>query len=103
VFAIAPFIGAGLAVAIGGRAVTGWTLAAAGLFAAGVLLHLTERHGHAHIHEPTEHDHVHRHDDGHHDHVHDPPFLGEHAHPHRHDQLVHTHDHAPDLHHAHDH
>src|SRR4051812_40186090 len=45
VFAVAPFIGAGLAIAIGGRAVTGWTLAAAGLFAAGVVLHLTERHG----------------------------------------------------------
>jgi drug/metabolite transporter (DMT)-like permease len=103
VFAVAPFIGSGIAIAIGGRAVTGWTLAAAGLFAAGVVLHLTERHGHAHVHEPTEHDHVHRHDDGHHDHTHDPPFAGEHAHPHRHDRLAHAHDHAPDLHHAHDH
>jgi len=103
VFAVAPFIGAGLAIAIGGRAVTGWTLAAAGLFAAGVILHLTEHHVHVHVHDPTEHDHVHRHDDGHHDHTHDPPFVGEHAHPHRHDRLVHDHDHAPDLHHAHDH
>jgi drug/metabolite transporter (DMT)-like permease len=103
VFAVAPFIGAALAVAIGGRAITGWTLAAAGLFAAGVALHLTEHHGHAHVHEPIEHDHVHRHGDGHHDHIHDPPFTGEHAHPHRHDQRVHAHDHAPDLHHAHDH
>jgi drug/metabolite transporter (DMT)-like permease len=103
VFAVAPFIGAGLAVAIGDRAVTGWTVAAAGLFAAGVTLHLTERHGHAHVHEPTAHDHVHRHDDGHHDHTHDPPFAGEHAHPHHHGRLVHAHDHAPDIHHAHDH
>jgi drug/metabolite transporter (DMT)-like permease len=103
VFAVAPFIGAALAVAIGGRAVTGGTLAAAGLFAAGVYLHLTERHGHTHVHEPTEHDHVHRHDDGHHDHDHHPPFAGEHAHPHGHDRLAHAHDHAPDLHHAHDH
>ncbi len=102
VFAVAPFIGAALAVAIG-RAGTAWTLAAAGLFAAGVTLHLTERHDHDHVHEPTEHDHVHRHDDGHHDHTHDPPFLGEHAHPHRHGRLIHAHDHAPDLHHAHDH
>ncbi|HMG23468.1 MAG TPA: EamA family transporter [Kofleriaceae bacterium] len=103
VFAVAPFIGAALAAAIGGRAITGWTLAAAGLFAAGVTLHLTERHGHAHVHPAGEHDHVHRHDDGHHDHVHDPPVAGEHAHPHRHDRVVHAHDHAPDLHHAHDH
>lgn len=103
VFAVAPFIGAALAVAIGGRAVTGWTLAAAGLFAAGVYLHLTERHAHAHVHPAIEHDHVHRHDDGHHDHVHDPPVAGEHAHPHRHERLVHAHDHAPDVHHTHEH
>lgn len=103
VFAVAPFIGAALSVAIGGRAVTGWTLAAAGLFAAGVYLHLTERHAHAHVHPAIEHDHVHRHDDGHHDHVHDPPVAGEHAHPHRHERLVHAHDHAPDVHHTHEH
>jgi drug/metabolite transporter (DMT)-like permease len=103
VFAVAPFLGAALAVAFGERAVTGWTLGAAALFAAGVTLHLTERHGHAHVHESVEHDHVHRHDDGHHDHAHDPPFVGEHAHPHQHARLVHEHDHAPDLHHAHDH
>lgn len=103
VFAVAPFLGAAVAVVAGGRAVTSWTLAAAGLFAAGVYLHLTEQHGHAHVHEPGEHDHAHRHDDGHHDHAHEPPFAGEHAHPHGHDRLAHDHDHAPDLHHAHDH
>ena len=103
VFAVAPFLGAAIAVAFGGRTATGWTLAAAALFAGGVILHLTERHGHEHVHGPLEHDHVHRHDDGHHDHVHDPPFLGEHAHPHHHGRLVHDHDHAPDIHHAHDH
>jgi drug/metabolite transporter (DMT)-like permease len=103
VFAVAPFLGAALAVAFGGRAATTWTLVAAALFAAGVVLHLTERHGHVHTHEPVAHDHVHRHDEGHHDHVHDPPFTGEHAHPHHHARLVHAHDHAPDLHHAHEH
>jgi drug/metabolite transporter (DMT)-like permease len=103
VFAIAPFLGAAIAVALGGRALTGWTLGAAALFAIGVYLHLTERHGHAHVHEPVEHDHVHRHDDGHHDHAHEPPFVGEHAHAHQHARLVHDHDHAPDLHHAHEH
>jgi drug/metabolite transporter (DMT)-like permease len=103
VFAIAPFLGAAIAVAVGGRALTGWTLGAAVLFAVGVYLHLTERHEHAHVHEPVEHDHVHRHDDGHHDHAHEPPVTGEHAHAHQHARLVHDHDHAPDLHHAHEH
>jgi len=103
VFALAPFIGAALAVAAGERGVTGWTLAAAALFAAGVYAHLTERHGHPHVHEPIAHDHVHRHDDGHHDHVHDPPFAGAHAHPHQHGRVDHTHEHAADLHHAHPH
>jgi drug/metabolite transporter (DMT)-like permease len=103
VFALAPFIGAALAIAAGERGASGWTIAAAALFAAGVYLHITERHRHAHVHEASEHDHVHRHDDGHHDHVHDPPFAGEHAHPHHHDRLAHDHDHASDLHHAHGH
>ena len=103
VFALAPFVGAALAMAIGDRAVTLPTAAAAALLVAGVYLHLTERHAHAHIHDPVDHDHVHRHDDGHHEHVHDPPFAGEHAHPHHHDRLAHSHDHAPDLHHGHDH
>jgi len=103
VFALAPFIGAGLAYALGDRHPTLWTLGATALFAVGVYLHVTERHRHAHVHEPVEHDHVHRHDDGHHLHPHDPPFVGEHAHPHRHDRLEHEHEHAPDVHHAHPH
>lgn len=103
VFALAPFIGAALAVAAGERSATAWTIAAAVLFAAGVYLHLTERHAHPHVHESLEHDHVHRHDDGHHDHTHDPPFADEHAHPHQHARVAHTHDHAPDLHHGHPH
>jgi drug/metabolite transporter (DMT)-like permease len=103
VFALAPFIGAGLAYALGDRPPTLWTLAALGLFVLGATLHATEHHAHPHVHEPDEHDHVHRHDDDHHGHTHDPPFLGEHAHPHRHDRIVHSHEHAPDLHHSHDH
>jgi drug/metabolite transporter (DMT)-like permease len=103
VFALAPFLGAALAIAAGERGTTGWTLAAAALFAAGVYLHLTERHEHPHVHDAIEHDHVHRHDDGHHDHTHDPPFAGAHAHPHQHMQLTHRHEHASDLHHAHPH
>jgi drug/metabolite transporter (DMT)-like permease len=103
VFALAPFIGAALATAVGERGATGWTVAAAALFAAGVYLHVTERHDHAHVHEPIEHDHPHRHDDGHHDHTHESPVAGEHAHPHRHVGIAHTHDHGADLHHAHRH
>lgn len=103
VFALAPFIGAGLAYTLGDRHAGAWTLAAAGLFGIGVYLHATERHRHAHVHEPTEHDHVHRHDDGHHTHSHDPPVVGEHAHPHHHERTEHTHDHAPDVHHHHSH
>lgn len=103
VFALAPFIGAAIAVAIGDRAGGPYAVVAAVLFAAGVYLHATERHAHAHVHPALEHEHPHRHDDGHHDHAHDPPFHGEHSHPHRHDAVSHAHDHAPDIHHAHVH
>ncbi len=103
VFALAPFIGAAIAWSLGDRAVGWYALAAGALFATGVYLHVTEEHGHHHVHEPVEHDHVHRHDDGHHTHVHEPPVAGEHAHPHHHDRLEHSHDHAPDIHHAHTH
>jgi len=103
VFAVAPFVGAGLAWALGDRVAGAGTLAAAALFALGVALHVSERHGHHHVHPDVDHDHPHRHDDGHHDHAHDPPFAGEHSHPHHHDRLDHSHEHGPDLHHTHDH
>jgi drug/metabolite transporter (DMT)-like permease len=103
VFALAPFVGAAVAVAAGNRAPGGWTIAAAALFATGVVLHITERHRHAHIHDAIDHDHPHRHDDGHHDHAHDPPVVGTHSHPHHHDRVEHDHDHAPDVHHHHRH
>ena len=103
VFALAPFVGAALALATGDRPAGMWTVVAIALFGAGVVLHLTERHAHAHAHAALDHAHAHRHDDGHHDHVHDPPVVGEHTHAHHHDALVHDHDHAPDVHHAHPH
>lgn len=103
VFAIAPFVGAALAFAIGDRTGGLWSLLAAGLFGVGVYLHVSEQHGHHHVHEPMEHDHIHRHDDGHHMHAHDPPFVGEHSHLHGHDRIEHAHEHAPDVHHGHDH
>jgi drug/metabolite transporter (DMT)-like permease len=103
VFALAPFIGAGLAWTLGDRHAGALAIAAAGLFALGVYLHLTERHAHHHVHASLEHEHMHRHDDGHHTHVHEPPFAGEHSHPHHHAHVEHEHEHAPDVHHAHVH
>jgi drug/metabolite transporter (DMT)-like permease len=102
VFALAPFVGAIVAVAIGDRIASGWTVGAASLFVLGVYLHVTEHHAHPHVHPAIDHDHPHRHDDEHHgDHRHDPPFTGENSHPHHHDALEHEHEHAPDLHHDH--
>lgn len=102
-FAIAPFVGAAIAFALGERTGVASTLAAAGLFAIGVALHLSEKHAHVHTHDAIAHEHAHRHDDGHHGHTHDPPVAGEHSHAHHHDETTHAHDHAPDVHHAHRH
>lgn len=103
VFALAPFVGAALAFALGDRDASFLTALAAAGFGVGVYLHVSERHGHDHVHAPTEHEHPHRHDDGHHDHVHDPPFVGEHTHRHSHERVAHSHEHAPDVHHDHSH
>jgi drug/metabolite transporter (DMT)-like permease len=103
VFALAPFLGAAVAVALGDRSGGLFTLSAAALFGAGVYLHATERHAHGHTHPRLAHEHTHRHDDGHHDHLHDAPFQGEHAHPHEHREIEHEHEHAPDVHHGHGH
>jgi drug/metabolite transporter (DMT)-like permease len=103
VFAFAPFIGAALALALGDPS-GGWLMWVGGvLMLAGVLLHLTESHGHDHQHEALEHEHAHRHDDGHHDHVHDEMAAGEHSHRHRHAPVRHAHPHVPDAHHLHRH
>jgi drug/metabolite transporter (DMT)-like permease len=103
IFARAPFIGAALGWLLGDKALGPWTPPACALFITGVILHVTERHEHAHIHPQLEHEHTHRHDDGHHGHVHQPPFVGEHTHWHWHAETAHSHDHAPDLHHDHQH
>ena len=103
VFALAPFVGAGIAWVLGDRDATILTALAAGGFGFGVYLHVSEQHGHSHVHEPVEHEHAHRHDDGHHEYSHDPPFVGEHTHRHAHVRLAHSHEHAPDVHHDHSH
>ncbi|MBS0247712.1 MAG: DMT family transporter [Proteobacteria bacterium] len=103
-FSTAPFLGAVAALAFLHEPVTGQLVAAGALMAAGVYLHLTERHEHEHVHEPMTHSHPHVHDEHHrHEHgPHDPP--GEpHTHVHRHARLRHHHPHVPDMHHTHQH
>lgn len=103
-FSLAPFVGAILAIALLGEAIT-LQLVIAGLFMAlGLWLHLSEQHEHEHAHEALEHEHRHRHDT-HHQHTHDTDIpAGEpHSHWHRHAPMVHRHPHYPDIHHRHGH
>jgi drug/metabolite transporter (DMT)-like permease len=103
-FSVAPFFGAMLAVMMQGDPVTWRFLGAGGLMAAGVWLHLSERHDHVHEHRYREHTHTHVHDE-HHRHTHDFDWDGHepHVHSHAHMPLVHAHAHYPDLHHRHPH
>jgi len=103
-FSIAPFIGAAIAVPLLGEPITWPVIAAATLMAAGVYLHLAEKHEHEHVHEPLFHEHRHVHDT-HHGHAHAPsdPDGEPHSHPHQHGGLLHKHPHYPDLHHRHEH
>lgn len=102
-YALAPFIGAAVAILFLGEPI-GLAFVAGGLLMAfGLWLHLTEQHQHEHVHEPMEHEHVHVHD-AHHQHDHSPGTPPEpHVHKHRHARLIHRHPHYPDLHHRHSH
>ena len=102
-FALAPFVGAAIAFALGDRAGLPQIAASSVLFGVAVYLHLTEGHGHFHSHDAEEHEHAHRHDDGHHSHTHAPPVEGTHSHAHRHEPVGHEHPHGSDLHHRHRH
>ena len=103
-FSTAPFIGAAFAIVAfhAGASAAFWVAAA--LMAAGVWLHLTERHEHTHTHEQLIHAHSHRHD-SHHQHTHAFAWDGRepHTHEHRHEPLTHLHPHYPDIHHRHTH
>ena len=102
-YAIAPFFGAILAVALGDKVT--WPMLLAGiLMAMGVWLHLTERHHHRHVHPPAIHDHSHTHDE-HHEHDHTEPAAAgtRHKHRHIHQPVAHSHDHYPDMDHRHEH
>ena len=101
-FALAPFIGAVLAVGLLGEPVTLQLLLAAVLMGIGLWFHLAERHSHEHSHEALAHEHRHVHDE-HHQHSHDGPVTEPHSHWHVHKPMVHSHPHYPDLHHRHSH
>ncbi|WP_417276766.1 EamA family transporter [Castellaniella sp.] len=103
-FSTAPFMGAAIAILAYGETTSAAFWAAAGLMAAGVWLHLTERHDHLHTHEALLHSHPHVHDE-HHRHQHDFPWDGiePHTHLHLHEAITHSHPHYPDIHHQHRH
>jgi len=103
VFAFAPFIGAALAFALGDRSGSLSLLIGSLLMIAGILVHLSEGHHHAHHHEALAHEHAHTHLDGHHAHHHDPMPQGSHSHWHQHETTTHDHPHVPDIHHGHRH
>jgi drug/metabolite transporter (DMT)-like permease len=103
-FSVAPFFGAALALLVLKESPSAAFWIAAALMAAGVWLHLTERHQHEHLHEPMEHTHVHSHDEHHrHEHAFDWDGREPHTHVHAHRPLTHSHPHYPDLHHRHHH
>jgi drug/metabolite transporter (DMT)-like permease len=103
-FSLAPFVGAAISLAVWHERVATPFIIAGALMAAGLWLHLTERHYHTHVHEPITHTHQHVHD-AHHQHEH---VTGEgteepHSHEHTHEGMVHAHEHFPDAHHRHAH
>ncbi|HQR10933.1 MAG TPA: EamA family transporter [Casimicrobiaceae bacterium] len=103
-FSIAPFAGAVLGMLVNGDAFTVQLALAGLLMAAGVWLHLSERHEHVHEHPAQRHFHLHTHD-VHHQHPH-PPGVDlnlPHAHEHVHEPLTHAHAHFPDVDHRHQH
>jgi len=103
-FSTAPFLGALVAIVALHEPTSGVFWLSALLMAAGVWLHLLERHEHEHTHEALSHAHAHVHD-AHHMHQHDFAWDGTepHSHPHVHAPVRHRHRHYPDLHHRHRH
>jgi drug/metabolite transporter (DMT)-like permease len=101
-FALAPFMGAVVAIGLLHEPVTLKLAVAAALMGLGLWLHLTERHEHEHLHELLEHEHAHVHDE-HHQHAHDETVIEPHSHWHRHEPIRHKHPHYPDIHHRHSH
>ncbi|WP_019501295.1 DMT family transporter [Pseudanabaena sp. PCC 6802] len=103
-FAVAPFVGAAIAVLFLKEAVTTNLILATGLMGIGVWLHLTEQHDHKHIHEAIVHEHSHTHDEHHqHEHLRRVSMQKAHSHLHKHQPIRHKHQHYPDIHHRHIH
>jgi len=103
-FSAAPFVGVVVALLLFHEAPGSLFWLASGMMAAGIWLHLTERHEHAHAHPAMRHIHSHVHDE-HHSHRHDFPWDGKepHTHEHEHEPITHWHAHFPDIHHRHGH
>jgi drug/metabolite transporter (DMT)-like permease len=102
-FAVAPFGGALLGMAMFQDSLTIGFMISLPLLAAGAILLFREAHGHPHVHKNEMHEHKHTHDDGHHVH-HAGTILGQsHSHTHEHATMKHAHPHAPDIHHRHRH
>jgi drug/metabolite transporter (DMT)-like permease len=103
-FSTAPFLGAAVAIMVLHEPASAAFWLSALLMAAGIWLHLIERHEHEHTHETLSHVHPHVHD-AHHQHEHDSAWDGTepHSHEHAHRPIRHRHRHFPDLHHRHRH
>lgn len=100
-FALAPFLGALLSVALLSEPISAPLVASGLLLASGVWLLLREHHSHAHTHEAGVHTHRHVHDE-HHQHEHEGWEGPEpHAHPHAMGPVEHSHTHVHDEHHRH--
>lgn len=102
-FAVGPFFGTVLSVALLGERPPAAYWVATALMLAGIFLLYLEVHCHRHTHEELAHDHPHVHDE-HHLHEHEGGEEGEpHRHFHVHHPVTHSHVHAPDPHHRHGH
>jgi drug/metabolite transporter (DMT)-like permease len=103
-FSLAPFVGAIVSLVLLHDPIGPQFLVAMALMAAGVWLHLSEKHSHDHRHERLVHSHRHTHD-AHHQHAHAPGVdpTEPHTHEHVHEPMTHSHPHFPDIHHRHNH
>lgn len=102
-YAIAPFIGVGLSLAIFKEIPTLSFVIALVIMVIGTYFASTEEHNHMHSHTAITHEHNHSHDDGHHNHIHDETIIGKHNHIHTHEEFTHLHKHTQDIHHIHAH
>jgi drug/metabolite transporter (DMT)-like permease len=100
IFALAPFIGALLAVPINSEHLSAAIGVAFAVSLTGVLLIATAHHTHRHSHPPLQHTHAIDPGDPHHAPNAIEVIAGE---EHRHHSLSHDHEHLPDIHHRHVH